>query len=149
VHCRRRIVWLCANEMIQHCIYTNLGAYMRLNSYFGSSNLLYYFYGPTSLLGNYISTLLLFPMSQLIFCGLIFHFILFRGVLQLFNGIPLTSCNLILLSLRNLQLSKREYLPTTTKCHQHSRWTLLPQSPQNPWPKGKPGWRRNITPPSQ
>jgi hypothetical protein len=87
----------CTNEMTQTCIYTNLGTCLGPTSYSGSSNLLYYFCGPTSLPGNYISTLLLFPVGRLLFCGLLFHFILFWGVLQLFNGLPLTSWNLLLL----------------------------------------------------
>ena len=43
------------NELTHTCIYTNLGACLGPTSYFGSSNLLYYFCGPTSLLWSFIS----------------------------------------------------------------------------------------------
>jgi len=65
----------CTNELTQTCIYTNLGAYLGPTSYFGSSNLLYYFYGPTSLPGNYISTLLYFLWVD--FSSMVFYFTLF------------------------------------------------------------------------
>jgi hypothetical protein len=81
----------CTNELTQTCIYINQGTYLGLTSYSRSSNLLYYLCGPTSLRGNYISTLLLFLVGRLLFYGLLFHFILFLGVLQLLNGLPLNS----------------------------------------------------------
>ena len=112
----------CTNELTHTYIYTNLGACLGPTSYFGSSNLLYYFCGPTSLPRNYISTLI-------ISCGsisLLWSSISLYSFFQCSSTIHWSSFDFLESSSSLIKVFQEGIPPAATKTSTHPHVDLLP-----------------------